>query len=126
MSQGSLRCIGTSAHLKNKYGKGYTLSVNSLLASTPEEELDNSRRLDEFVIGTIARSQGSLLSSINRAKKYLIPKTAPDGTIISVSEIFKLMECNKTALHVREWGLSMATLEEVFISAIDDTPQLNY
>jgi hypothetical protein len=35
-----------------------------------------------------------------------------------ISEIFKEMEIHRNELQIREWGLSMSTLEDVFISAV--------
>lgn len=113
MAKGQLRCVGSAQHLKAKYGKGYTLTVNSLPAASDEEWLEKQRVLDAF----IGNGKASLLSAINRTKKFLIDKTAAP----SIAEIFKRMESNKTRLSIREWGLSMTTLEEVFISAVDES-----
>lgn len=116
MAKGQLRCIGSAQHLKAKYGKGYTLTVNSLPSASEEEALEKQRVLDDFVINNVGNGQASILSAINRTKKYLIIKAAAP----SIAEIFKRMEGHKARLHIREWGLSMTTLEEVFISAVDD------
>ena len=117
MAKGKLRCIGSAQHLKTKYGKGYTLTVNSLPVNNEAEFNEKQAILDNFIMHNVGAGQATLLSAINRTKKYLLNKTAA----VSIAEIFKLMEANKTRLFIREWGLSMTTLEEVFISAVDDT-----
>jgi len=111
MAKGKLRCVGSAQHLKTKYGKGYTLTVN-LLPS--ENEIEQNRVLGEFVINTLGNGQGSLLSSINRTKKFLLPKIAGS----TISNIFKQMETNKAKLEIREWGLTLSTLEDVFINTV--------
>ena len=117
MAKGQLRCVGSAQHLKAKYGKGYTLTVNSLPAASDEEWQEKQRVLDSYIVNDVGNGKASLLSAINRTKKYLIDKTAAP----SIAEIFKRMESNKTRLSIREWGLSMTTLEEVFISAVDES-----
>jgi ABC-type multidrug transport system ATPase subunit len=157
MARGELQCIGTSSHLKKKYGKGYTLTINLLKFSPPptpphlapldknssayvEEEQQYERQTDQrlvhYVTTRLSHGQGKLLSSINRTKKFLIPKViqfpvaasslalAPSSEqrsqerVMNISEIFKEMELHRNELHIREWGLSMSTLEDVFITAV--------
>lgn len=108
-----MRCIGTSGHLKDKFGKGYTLTVNLLPANSGEEDMIMRERLLEFIRDEVAQGKGELVSSINRTSKFLIPKGSA-----SISDVFHKMENNKSLLRVMEWGLSMATLEEVFVSAV--------
>lgn len=114
MARGELRCVGSAAHLKTKYGKGYVLTVN-LLPTTEEKLGEQEATLSEFVIHHLSRGSASLLSSINRTRKFLLPT---EGRTVHISEIFKQMELNKERLEIREWGLSMSTLEDVFISAV--------
>jgi hypothetical protein len=108
MAQGSLRCVGTAAHLKAKYGRGYNLTLNMLATDHPVAQAET---ISEFVRDTLL---GQPVSDINRTKKFLIPTSS----FSSISEIFKQMELNKQRLEIREWGLTMSTLEEVFISAV--------
>ncbi|CAE7645193.1 ABCA7 [Symbiodinium microadriaticum] len=110
MARGELQCIGSAHHLKSKFGKGYALTIN-LVDSTSST---NDDELSSFVTGVLSGGQGVLLSSINKTRKFLIPKTAS----VHVSHIFKEMELNKSRLGVREWGLAMSTLEDVFISTV--------
>ena len=112
MAKGKLRCIGSAQHLKEKFGKGYTLTINMLPTHMEPEQ---SVAVNDFVQEEIGKSTGQLISSINRTKKYLLLKS-PDLTI---SEIFRQMESNKEKLGIREWGLSMSTLEDVFITTVN-------
>mmetsp|Transcript_32 Transcript_32/g.58 ORF Transcript_32/g.58 Transcript_32/m.58 type:complete len:1981 (-) Transcript_32:168-6110(-) len=111
MARGELQCIGSPQHLKTKFGKGFTLTVN--LIKKPGNESTNNEDLTTFVRTVL---NGCLLSSINATRKFVIQRDQS----IHISHIFKQMELNKARLGVREWGLSMSTLEDVFISAVND------
>lgn len=111
MAKGELKCIGSAQHLKSKYGKGYTLTVN---LNPSSNEILQQERLISFIKSHLSRDQAILLSSINRTQKFLLPREHAS----SVSEIFKQMELKKNQLEIREWGLSLSTLEDVFISAV--------
>ena len=113
MAKGELRCIGSAQHLKSKYGKGYTLTVNLLPTS---DEGSQNQKLGDFILGSLSGGEAVLLRSINRTKKFLVPKN--EGT--SISNIFKQMEKNKTTLEIREWGLTLSTLEDVFVSTVSE------
>lgn len=116
MARGALQCVGSAQHLKAKYGKGYTLTVN--LLPPPERAAQHAQheQLMSFVVDTLSGGGGVLLSSINHTRKFLVPR----GPETSISRIFKVMETNRERLGVREWGLSMSTLEDVFISAVEE------
>lgn len=116
VAQGTLKCIGTSNHLKEQFGRGYTLTVTVIPcdegARSPEEE---KRRDDitHFICNVIAKGEGELINEINQTRKYLLPKEST-----SISDVFYQMENNKSFYYIREWGLGMVTLEEVFIAAV--------
>lgn len=112
MAKGRLRCVGSAQHLKEKFGKGYTLTINLLPTHMGPEQ---SAVVDNFVQEELGKSTGQLLSSINRTKKYLLLKSPA----LTISEIFRQMESNKEKLGIREWGLSMSTLEDVFITTVN-------
>lgn len=140
MVKGRLQCVGSSMHLKKKYGDGYSITVNILKTKSPTgasmsvgEDVENEARmlppqaadsyvvaednehvLDDFVVHSVANGKGTLIAVVNNTRKYRIDKDTR-----SISDIFMLMESNKVKYHIREWGISMATLEEVFISAVE-------
>ena len=116
VAQGLLKCIGTSNHLKEQYGRGYTLTVTIIPCEEgPKSEQEQKRRADisHFICNVVAKGDGELINEINQTRKYLIPKEAT-----SISDVFYAMENNKNFLYIREWGLGMVTLEEVFVAAV--------
>lgn len=125
--KGRLQCVGSSMHLKKKYGEGYTVTVNILklgqagvssnantAEATHDEEPTESGQLDDFIIREVSGGSGFLIAVVNNTRKYRISKDSR-----SISDIFMLMETNKAKYKIREWGISMATLEEVFITAVE-------
>lgn len=131
VAKGELKCVGTAQHLKQKFGKGYILTIN-LMPLTASEELlrdstasadsavgaDTKDDLRKFVLNEIGHgAEGTgLMSAVNRTQKFLIQKSSKT----TISEIFRLMELNKTRFRIREWGLSMSTLEDAFISVVEN------
>jgi ABC-type multidrug transport system ATPase subunit len=121
MARGELQCVGSAQHLKSKFGKGYTLTLNLLPCEDPGAQHE---ALMAFIVHTVGEGRGALLSSINQTRKFLVPRgaafsSASSSSSTSISKVFRLMETNKARLGVREWGLSMSTLEDVFISAVE-------
>ena len=114
MALGSLKCIGSATHLKSIYGKGFTMTVNLFPFKNQQDETEAYFKLDNFIINTIGRGKGQKINSINKTRKYCVPKESNS----SISELFSNMENMKKELHIREWGLTMTTLEEVFVSAV--------
>ena len=134
IANGTLRCIGTSVHLKNKFGRGYTLTIN-LQSNTPpggagnddgERDAESQQSsaeadavvaasVDSFVCDTIGKGEAELTAAVNKMRRYSVPKTA-----VAVSDLFSKMEENKKTLKVSEFSVTMTTLEEVFVSTVLD------
>ena len=121
MAQGKVQCLGTSFQLKKQFDHGYVLSINLTqplpqgfsLNKTSDEYLP-WQEVHEFISSKLVDGQAELISAVNKSLKYNL---AREGA--SIAKIFQLMENNKERLGIREWGLSMTTLEEVFVSAVN-------
>jgi len=101
MVGGRLRCLGSTQHLKDKYGAGYTLELK-----VPEQGV---AAVEEFVANTFAgadqteRHGGQL--------RYDIPRSN-----IRLSEMFARLEHSRERLGIQDYALSQTTLEKVFIN----------
>ena len=130
VAKGELKCVGTAQHLKHKFGKGYVLTVNlmpltsegdclrdSIVSGETVDGADTVAELRRFVLNEIGHGvEGTgLISAVNRTQKFLIQKSSKT----TISEIFRLMELNKARYRIREWGLSMSTLEDAFIAVVE-------
>merc|ERR1711871_1303500 len=107
MADGKLRCIGTAAELKAKFGQGYKFSVSV----KGEEQLPVAEKFitsDLFAGAEGVQTVNRIGSTIN----FNIPNNALQK--VGMSTVFRKMEENKSATHVADWGISETTLEEVF------------
>ncbi|XP_039258702.2 phospholipid-transporting ATPase ABCA1-like isoform X1 [Styela clava] len=103
MVNGKFQCIGTPQHLKNKYGKGYTVSVR-----VGGEESDLNKVLSFLLDGF----PGAVLKE--RHHNMIVLQLPLE--VVKLAEVFKLIETNKTNLHIEDYSVSQTTLDEVFVS----------
>ena len=113
MAKGRLRCIGTQQHLKNRFGDGYKLSV----------QIDAATGADE-VVAFVKREvcAGALLATKLTPTSFTfgLPKDQ-----IVVSAVFNTMERNKARLGIQNWGITQASLEEVFVKIALESESLH-
>lgn len=130
MAKGKLRAVGTQLHLKRRFGDGYhlslTLSVPPGVASTAAgitylESL--ATMVHQFVI-THVHPNSRFINRVSASITYLLPREGVD-----VANIFSVLETAKTQ-HVypdgnvgpaliSEYGISQASLEDVFIRVVE-------
>ena len=102
MSKGKMLCCGTPDFLKNKYGDGYNLIF-------VKDNREDNHELEEFVSDNI---EGSLkVSEVSSEATYLLPKTSSHA----FPEFFRKLDRSLEELGVSSYGVSMTTLEEVFL-----------
>eukprot|EP01135_Chromosphaera_perkinsii_P005889 Nk52_evm22s370 gene=Nk52_evmTU22s370 len=146
MWRGRIKCLGTPSKLKNLYGNGFTLEIyfdnkkdiftlpddhflfNSLCedtvrlldlpsiysnASSAESDfIKRDKVMDTIVTYALTQFPGCTLKEFhNDSCRFTIPSSSTDP-----SYIFKRMNEDKVFLHVIDWGLKMATMEDVFLS----------
>jgi len=104
MSKGQLIALGTSLHLKNKFGAGYRIVV--ILRDQAQQTVDGVRAF--FMNGLGIECSGSALGLMD----YNIPRPL----LPSLPQFFSQLEANKENLGIRDLQLSMTTLEEVFLT----------
>ena len=109
VAKGKLMAIGSSVHLKGRFGKGYSLGVN----------IDGQRDEDvhQFIMKLVPEAE--LLNSIANTRMYRL-KTGS----FRVSQLISDLEENKKKVGISDWSLSQTTLEEVFISLCKETEEV--
>ncbi|XP_033331289.2 cholesterol transporter ABCA5 isoform X1 [Megalopta genalis] len=111
MVKGELRCIGSTQHLKNLYGAGYTLEIKlqggDCTPTTPSGDRINS--LKEFVSSLF--SDATLEESFADRLVFGVPQQA----VNSLAECFMQLEKAKLELDIEEYSFSQTTLEQVFL-----------
>ncbi|PKU76587.1 ABC transporter A family member 8 isoform X1 [Dendrobium catenatum] len=97
---GYLQCIGSPLELKARYGGYFVLTV-----TTPSNEEEEVEKLVQQISSTAIR-----VYHLSGTQKFHLPKQG-----VRLSDIFREVEAAKRRLNIQAWGLSDATLEDVFI-----------
>ncbi|KAL4239790.1 ATP-binding cassette sub- A member 5 [Mactra antiquata] len=109
MVNGKIQCIGSSQHLKSKYGSGYLLEIK-LLTGNDQSQLEACmNNLKEYII---QKFPGAVCMEefIERAQ-YKIPR----DNVTSLARAFTILEEAKQHYSVEEYSFSQSTLEQVFL-----------
>ncbi|KAH8038334.1 hypothetical protein HPB51_001117 [Rhipicephalus microplus] len=104
LCKGKLRCAGTSLFLKNRFGIGYHLTM---VVDQGADKSQISQLVQRYVPSmTVYRSTGTELAFI-----------LPMDSTYNFANLFAAVEeaISEGTLGVRSYGISMTTLEEVFL-----------
>ena len=107
MSHGRMRAIGNAIQLKRQWGEGYKLTA-TLTADTPQA-LDTAH---QYVCRVAAGSR--LASHVGTTVVWMVPRDAAD-----VADLFERLTRDHTTVCLQEFGLSVSSLEEVFVAVIE-------
>ncbi|KAF9960389.1 hypothetical protein BGZ70_008616 [Mortierella alpina] len=126
MTNGRLRCIGSSLHLKELYGTGFRLDVTS----KPGRLEEACRSLQETVLADLAYKRvGKFTNSTTFEFELNRDGTGAGGQagagIGSHHGLSKIFDCmSRLGMYpaIEDWGLSQTTLEDVFIRIVTDGP----
>jgi ABC-type multidrug transport system ATPase subunit len=130
MSEGTLRCSGSSLYLKNRFGAGYVLAL-----AREKQDHDETMHGDEAVDHhrdhrdhRDHRHSPSTTEELYNAVRELVPgahlaSEVAGETIFSLpldatgqfSALFSYFKEKATALGVTSYGISVCTLEQVFV-----------
>ncbi|CAM9094590.1 unnamed protein product, partial [Laminaria digitata] len=134
MAEGELQCMGSSLFLKGLYGVGYTLTVMrrdqsgdfvprgggrpsgfdredgpSRQGSLMMEAEDGEDLLQALVLEFVP--EAIIVSSVGKERNYRLPFTSAS----KFGNMFREMDARKEELGVAGYGVSVTTLEEVFL-----------
>jgi ATP-binding cassette subfamily A (ABC1) protein 3 len=102
MAEGQIRCVGTSHFLKERYGVGYHFTI-------VKNEHCKPQLVTQYVKKHIPSAK--LHSDVGHELSYILPgdQTSKFGSF------FKQFEEESGALGVESFGMSLTTMEEVFL-----------
>ena len=113
MAHGKLQCCGAPLFLKNTFGVGYTLTIvkkSSALSKVDNEKLKAvSSHVDALVKGFIPQAES--LSDVGAEQSFRLPFSASNQFV----SMFASLDGKRDELAIAEYGISVTTLEEVFI-----------
>eukprot|EP00743_Colponemidia_sp_Colp-15_P004647 GILK01005008.1.p1 GENE.GILK01005008.1~~GILK01005008.1.p1 ORF type:complete len:2608 (-),score=498.63 GILK01005008.1:139-7962(-) len=102
MGDGKLQCCGSSLYLKSRFGVGYCLSM-------VKDEGCKGRHVTQLVNKYV--SDANLLSEVGAEISYQLPLSSSGN----FAEMFRELEDRKHELLILSYGISVTTLEEVFL-----------
>lgn len=102
MVNGQLACVGSSQHLKSRFGKGYRLELSS---SNPDPA--NLEDIQSLVTGMA--QQVTLAEAHGAHMKYELSHD------LDLADVFELMESRKEQLSITDYAVAQTTLEQVFL-----------
>ncbi|DAZ98482.1 TPA: hypothetical protein N0F65_004919 [Lagenidium giganteum] len=107
MADGQLCCAGSSLFLKNRYGAGYNLTMNK----GPQCDVEKvGHFLRQFV------PEAKLLSNFGSEIVYQLPSSSSK----MFAPMLQALDGQMRFLDVQQYGISVTTLEEVFLRIAKD------
>lgn len=109
MGDGKLICCGSSLYLKNQYGVGYSLTLEKKDATNFDSDAMSRVIVD--------RVQAILLTDVGTEMTWQLPFSASEA----FPSLFQYLDDNLDQLGLQSYGVSVTTLEEVFIKITRST-----
>lgn len=103
MGKGKLICCGSSVFLKNKFGVGYNLTI------VKKETTDDSKPIIDTIQRIIASSK--ILSDVSAEVSFQLPMEE----VKYFPQLFDTLDNDKHKLRINSYGISITTMEEVFL-----------
>lgn len=107
MVNGQFKCLGSTQHLKNKFGEGFTLIVK--VGHTADSDTPNTKPIMTYIKQTFP---GSVLKDVHQG---LLHYHITD-TNVPWASLFGSMERAKVMCNIEDYSISQTTLEQVFIN----------
>eukprot|EP00599_Poterioochromonas_sp_BG-1_P016760 CAMPEP_0173165656 /NCGR_PEP_ID=MMETSP1105-20130129/21518_1 /TAXON_ID=2985 /ORGANISM="Ochromonas sp., Strain BG-1" /LENGTH=1579 /DNA_ID=CAMNT_0014086689 /DNA_START=11 /DNA_END=4746 /DNA_ORIENTATION=+ len=115
MAHGKLQCCGSPLFLKNRFGVGYTLTiVKESQGKVETVRLQQiSKMIDDLVKSYIPAAEP--LNDVGAEQSLRLPFSASSQFVA----LFEELDLQKKKLGISEYGISVTTLEEVFLRVAD-------
>ena len=107
MVNGQFKCLGSTQHLKNKFGEGFTLIVK--VGHTGDGDVPNTKPVMTFIERTFP---GSVLKDVHQGLLHYHVTNAN----VPWASLFGSMERAKVTYNIEDYSISQTTLEQVFIN----------
>ncbi|XP_058124968.1 phospholipid-transporting ATPase ABCA3-like [Anopheles ziemanni] len=107
MVNGEFKCLGSTQHLKNKFSKGFLLTVKVARG----DQATQQKRVEGVKDFVMNRFAGAVLKEeYEDSLSFHIPVTD-----LKWSQMFGLMEGSKRSLEIEDYALGQTSLEQVFL-----------
>ncbi|XP_066292809.1 phospholipid-transporting ATPase ABCA3-like isoform X1 [Branchiostoma lanceolatum] len=108
MVNGQFKCLGSTQHLKSRFGEGYML-IAKVACNTPEEERQNILPLKDFI-------EENFPGSILKDEHYGMVHYHVKDRSLTWAHVFGTMERAKTRFNIEDYLVSQTSLEQVFLN----------
>jgi hypothetical protein len=106
MVNGCFRCLGSTQHLKNRFGDGYTIKIRLKSPSMPSRD---QLVLDDFSSNYVLKDRHINILQYEIAEQF-----------VSLTEIFSRLERLLVDGHISDYSVSQNTLDNVFVNFVRD------
>uniref|UniRef100_A0A8C7BTF0 ABC transporter domain-containing protein n=1 Tax=Neovison vison TaxID=452646 RepID=A0A8C7BTF0_NEOVI len=110
MVKGSFRCLGSPQHIKDRFGDGYSVKIWLGQETNQHNVISDCLKLHFPGI----QFKGQRLNLL----EYHVPKQWE-----CLADMFRVLENNKTLLHIKHYSINPTTLEQVFINFATELPK---
>lgn len=108
MGDGKLRCVGSPLFLKTKYGVGYNMTIEKQNPIT-----FNTKGVIDIINRYV--EDAKILTNVGTELTVQLPLTSSH----SFQPLFEQFDNNSESLGIQSYGMSVTTLEEVFIKVAE-------
>ncbi len=112
MAAGQFKCIGSSRHIKNKFGRGFSLIIKCKRSIEPTNDV---AVLEKFIIENIPRSTIKETQYDSIFVRISYEKSSSSKKKQNIADLFYLLESNKEYLNIESYSISETSLEQVFL-----------
>jgi ATP-binding cassette, subfamily A (ABC1), member 3 len=113
MADGNVRCCGSSMYLKKLHGVGYNLTMVKIMESGNGKNACDSVKLEAMISSVVPEAR--LLSNVGAEISFQVPLTSSS----LFPSLFSQLEAQSNTLGVLSYGISVTTLEEVFLKVAE-------
>jgi len=107
MVNGRLRCLGTSQHLKSKFGNGYQIELKT------EDDPNEMRKAFNLIRSLVPDpSSVKMLEGFGGKLRLQVPKDPS----CPLSRLFSEIEAARAGRSVQDYSIAQTSLEQIFIS----------
>uniref|UniRef100_A0A1B6L2P7 ABC transporter domain-containing protein n=2 Tax=Graphocephala atropunctata TaxID=36148 RepID=A0A1B6L2P7_9HEMI len=103
MTNGRLRCVGTTQGLKDKYGGGYVLEIK-VTSSTSRDNVQ------EYILSSFPDC------SVNNFMADRLVFSIPQQSVVSPADVYSRMEKVKSEMGIKMYSFNQTNLEHVFLN----------
>ena len=118
MGHGKLLCCGSSRFLKDRYGEGYSLTIEKEDADGgPEAAARLFGGPSSSILAAVSKHVPgcTLLTEIGSEIQFQLPK----GNSDQFPSLFRDLDAQSAALGVRSYGVSVTTMDTVFLKVVN-------